>query len=70
MPRVTASRDRIREKVVELAPIAVRPRIAAELVGCSESTIRKLIKQGEIKTIVVGCDMRVLLKSLHAYINQ
>jgi excisionase family DNA binding protein len=56
----------VREEVIKLEPVAVRYRTAAGLLECSESTVRKMVREGKLETIKVGDDERVTTKSIKA----
>jgi excisionase family DNA binding protein len=54
------------EEVSKLEPVAVRYRTAAGLLECSESTVRKLVREGRLEAVKVGDDDRVTTKSIKA----
>jgi excisionase family DNA binding protein len=54
----------VREEVVKLEPMYVRYRTAAGLLECSESTVRKLVREGKLKTGLIGSDERVSVDSI------
>jgi excisionase family DNA binding protein len=60
-------RDATKEEIVKLEPLAVRYRTAAGLLECSESTVRKLVREGKLTTRLVGCDERILVESIKAW---
>jgi excisionase family DNA binding protein len=45
----------------------VRYITAAKMLEVSESTIRKLVRQGKLKTTSAGADSRVLVESIKTY---
>jgi excisionase family DNA binding protein len=55
-----------REEVLKLEPVAVRYRTAAGLLECSESTVRKMVREGKLEKVKVGDDERVTTKSIKA----
>jgi excisionase family DNA binding protein len=55
-----------KEEVVKLSPVAVRYRTAAGLLECSESTVRKLVREGKLRATKVGDDDRVTFASIQA----
>jgi excisionase family DNA binding protein len=57
----------VREEVVKLEPLMVRYITAAKMLEVSESTIRKLVRQGKLKTTSAGADSRVLVESIKTY---
>ena len=56
----------ITEEVVRLEPVAVRFRTAAGMLECSESTVRKLVREGKLRTTTIGADERVTVESIRA----
>jgi excisionase family DNA binding protein len=54
------------EEVLKLEPVAVRYRTAAGLLECSESTVRKMVREGKLEKVKVGDDERVTTKSIKA----
>ena len=61
----------VREKEVEkLEPVAVRYRTAAGLLDCSESTVRKLAREGKLRAVKVGDDDRITTESIKALTAQ
>ena len=52
------------EEVLKLEPVAVRYKTAAGLLDCSESTARKLVREGKLKTMTIGADERITLSSI------
>jgi excisionase family DNA binding protein len=59
----------VREEVVKLEPMFVRYRTAAGLLDCSESTLRKLVRQGKLKTALIGADVRISVESIKALLG-
>jgi excisionase family DNA binding protein len=57
----------VREEVVVLEPIAVKFITAAKQLEISESTVRKLAREGKLKTILVGADQRITVASIRAF---
>ena len=56
----------VEEEVVKLEPVAVRYRTAAGLLECSESTVRKLVREGKLRVTKIGDDDRVTVESIQA----
>jgi excisionase family DNA binding protein len=54
------------EEVIKVEPVAVRYRTAAHMLECSESTVRKLAREGKLRVTKVGDDDRVVLESIRA----
>jgi excisionase family DNA binding protein len=54
------------EEVIKVEPVAVRYRTAAGLLECSESTVRKLVREGKLDAVKVGDDDRVTTASIRA----
>lgn len=55
-----------RDEVVKLEPVAVRYRTAAGMLECSESTVRKLVREGKLRKTTIGADDRVTVESIKA----
>jgi excisionase family DNA binding protein len=56
------------DPIVTLRPMAVRLDTAARLLDCGTTKIRELVKTGELRTIRVGADQRVVFESLEAFL--
>jgi excisionase family DNA binding protein len=59
-------KPKVREEVVKLEPLYVRYRTAAGMLECSESTVRKLTREGKLRVVKVGDDDRVSVESIKA----
>ena len=59
-----------RGTVPPLAPIAVRPQQAAEMIGVSERTLRELMRQGEIPFAKLDRAVLISVSELHAFIER
>ena len=57
------------EEVVEIEQLAVKVRTAAKVMDVSESTVRKLIREGKLEAVEVGSDKRVTGKSIKALLG-
>jgi excisionase family DNA binding protein len=57
------------EKVVEVDQLAVRFLTAAKVMDCSESTIRKLVREGKLEAVTIGADRRIPIKSIKALLG-
>ena len=57
-------------RVTTLAPIAVRPLQAAELIGVSERTLRELMRQGEIPYAKLERAVLISVSELEAFIER
>jgi len=55
-----------REEVIELEPVMVKFPTAARLLDCSESTVRKLVRLGKLRTVKVSDDDRITIESIKA----
>jgi excisionase family DNA binding protein len=54
-------------EVVTFEPVAVRPKTAAAMLDCSETTIWKLCKEGKLRVTKVGADNRVTVDSIRRF---
>ena len=52
----------------EPEPIAVRRRTAARMLDCGETKIYELQKAGELETIKIGADDRIVVASIYRYV--
>lgn len=59
-----------RGTVPPLAPIAVRPQQAAEMIGVSERTLRELMRQGELRYAKLDRAVLIMVSELHAFIER
>jgi excisionase family DNA binding protein len=55
------------EPVVNVEPVAVRRRTAAQMLDCGETTVWRLCKEGKLDTIKVGKDDRITVASIKKY---
>jgi excisionase family DNA binding protein len=60
---------RKREEGTPIDQLAVRISTAAKMVECSESTIRKLLREGKLETTLVGADKRIPVDSIKALLG-
>lgn len=67
-PDREASVSKVSEEVTQIEPVAVRYLTAAKMFDCSESTVRKLAREGKLKSVMVGGDKRITLASINALI--
>lgn len=63
----SAEREVLTVEHVNVEPIAVRYITAAKMLEVSESTVRKLEREGKLRTILVGADRRVTIESIKTY---
>lgn len=54
-------------EVKTLEPLAVRRATAARMLDCSVTTIWQMVKRGELQTVKIGADDRILVSSIRAY---
>lgn len=54
------------EPAVVLEPIAVKVATTAKLIDAGLTTVYALIKEGKLKTVMVGNDKRVTMASIRA----
>jgi excisionase family DNA binding protein len=54
--------------VVKLEPLLCSPAEGAKLLACSESTLRKLIKDGHLESLKVGASRKIVVESIKDYI--
>jgi excisionase family DNA binding protein len=54
----------IREQVIEIEPIGVRYITAAKMLEVSESTVRKLEREGKLTAVLIGADRRIAVASI------
>lgn len=50
-------------------PLLVKPAEACRLLGCSDTYLRHLTREGFVEVRYVGKHRRVVLKSLHDYVK-
>ena len=53
---------------VTLEPIAVKRSTAAKLLDCGSTKVFQLQKAGELKTVKVGADDRIIVQSIREYV--
>lgn len=58
------------EPVVEVKPVAVKKSTAARMLDCGQTKIRDLILSGELETINVGSDSRVVVASINRFVQK
>lgn len=56
LERIAARLDSLERKVEMLVvpPRAVKPKVAGSLLGCSENTVKGMVRRGEMRTVRVG----------------
>jgi excisionase family DNA binding protein len=52
------------------SPIAVPPRRAWEMLGLGQTTLFKLLKNGELESFREGSARRILVSSIHDYVRR
>jgi hypothetical protein len=57
-------------EVATLEPVAVRRTTAARMLECSTTTIWQMVKRGDLQTIKIGADDRILVDSIRRYATQ
>lgn len=57
----------MKERVLELEPVAVRRQTAAKMLDCSETKVWQLARDGVLKKIKVGADDRITVESIRAF---
>ena len=51
-------------------PLLVKPRVAWQLLGCSNTRGYELLRDGELESFRDGKSRKILVKSIHAYIER
>ena len=59
----------LQEEVIKFEAVAVRRGTAAAMLDCSPSTVEKLLRQGKLKTCLVGSDKRITVDSIRALVQ-
>jgi hypothetical protein len=53
-----------------MPPIAVPPKVAWQMLGIGETTLFKLLKNGELESFLEGSARRILVSSIHDYVRR
>jgi excisionase family DNA binding protein len=53
-----------------LTPIAVPPRVAWAMLGVGKTTLFRLLKAGELQGYLEGSARRILVSSIHEYVQR
>ena len=61
---------RTNQHVNEIEPLVVKPRIAWRMLGCSNTRGYELLKAGELDSFRDGKSRKILVKSIHAFIDR
>lgn len=51
-------------------PLAVKPKVAWNIIGCGSTHGYELLKQGELESFRDGKSRKILVSSIHAYIER
>jgi hypothetical protein len=54
----------------ETEPLIVRPKTAMRMLACGETRFYELVASGEIESFKDGGSRKVLVRSIHAYIER
>lgn len=57
------------QEIVVIEPAAVRKTTAGKMLDCSLTKIYELLRAGKLRTIKVGADDRVVVKSIREYVD-
>jgi hypothetical protein len=61
---------RTNQPINEIEPLVVKPRIAWRMLGCSNTRGYELLKAGELDSFRDGRSRKILVKSIHAFIDR
>ena len=53
-----------------IEPLAVKPKVAWNMIGCGTTHGYELVKQGELESFRDGKSRKILVSSIHAYIKR